>query len=119
MVSFRNNGAVYEVNLDSPLAIVENEPYYPGWRARVCRDDSCSGTIRARSVAGVLRAWELPAGKYRLVTYFEPPGWRIALYISWASIAVALLVFAVLLFLSRNQRLQNLIDPPRSGGCNR
>ena len=119
MVSFRNNGAVYEVNLDSPLAIVENEPYYPGWRARVCRDDSCSGTIRARSVAGVLRAWELPAGKYRLVTYFEPPGWRIALYISWASIAVALLVFAVLLFLSRNQCLQNLIDPPRSGGCNR
>ncbi len=119
MVAFRSNGAVYEVSLASPLAVVENEPYYPGWRAKICREDSCLDSITARPVAGVLRSWELPAGKYRLVTYFEPPGWRLAVTIAWVSIAVGLLVFMVLLFLSRNGRLRQTRVLPRSAGASR
>lgn len=105
MVAFRENGAVYEVDLPSGAFVTENEPWYPGWRARLCRDNRCgSGDIMAVGVHGYLRGWPLPAGKYQLVTYFEPQGWALAVLISRVSLAIFFAVMVALLVSRRRLR---------------
>lgn len=101
LLAYRLNGAVYDVVAHDDLIIVENEPYYPGWTAMICSGQDCGTSIDAKPMRGVLRSWSLPAGEYRLVTHFEPPGWKLATIVSLASIFVMLIACVVLLFRGR------------------
>lgn len=105
MTAFRENGAVYEVDFPSPAFVTENEPWYPGWRARLCNGRQCESVgVMAEPVHGYLRGWSLPAGKYQLVTYFEPQGWILATRISRGAVVVFLVVVIALLVLRRRPR---------------
>jgi hypothetical protein len=66
------NEIIYEVALNEPRVLVENEMFFPGWRAEL-------GSPRGETVAavgangGIFRAWLLPAGSYRMVARFALP----------------------------------------------
>lgn len=112
MIEFRDNGAVYEVSITGPLTMIENEPYYLGWTSKICRSDAmCIDATQAKLVKGTLRAWDLPAGHYRFVTYYLPPGWRIATYIAICSAFLALMVCLLLL---RGNKLVLILFPKLS-----
>lgn len=96
MEAFREQGAVYRVAARSPTTLVENEVYYPGWASLVCDARGCEDGPAARPANQLLRSWTLPAGEYRLVTYFVPPGWRISVAIAWFGAFVALCVVVIL-----------------------
>ena len=59
----------YQVDLPVPATVIENEAYWPGWSAEVD-----GRRIEAAGTNG-FRAWNLPAGHYRLTPTFRQP-WR-------------------------------------------
>ncbi len=65
-----NDRNEYEVSLEKPALLVENEIYFPGWTAAL----PDAAPIPAVRVAGALRGWRLPAGRYRMTTRFRMPG---------------------------------------------
>jgi hypothetical protein len=97
MQSFRENGAVFAVDAKRPFVMIENEVMYPGWASLVCRGETCIPGPAARAVNVVLRAWDLPAGTYRLITFYRPPGWGAATAIAWAGAIGTALIAGVLL----------------------
>jgi hypothetical protein len=86
--SCRIDEITYQVSLDQPKLMIENEMYFPGWEARLVSGNTES-KIEARSVNGVFRAWLLPAGNYQLVAAFALPG----LYLYYAISLAALLLW--------------------------
>lgn len=84
----------YQVSLESPTLMIENEMYFPGWTARLTSPNGAT-EIRAISVDGLFRAWYLPAGDYAMQARFEFPYRRVFAGIS----AAALAAWAVLVFL--------------------
>jgi hypothetical protein len=110
MRQFRENGAVFDVSSPKPFFMVENEPMYAGWQALRCTGGDCKASGPAVAVNGFLRGWSMPAGNYRLVTYYRPPGWEVASVMAWTGAVVALL-FAALLAYSA------LASGPRRGGA--
>lgn len=115
MKAFRENGAVYEMDLPARVFMTENEPWYPGWRARICHDNRCDGgDIMAVGVHGYLRGWSLPAGKYQLVTYFEPQGWALATRIARASVVLLIVVLVALTIMRRRSRVASSNSSPQA-----
>lgn len=72
---FYENGAAYSVDLASDTMVVENEIFYNGWKGNI---ENKNKIIEAISVNGLLRGWKLPAGKYKFITYYDPPGWVLS-----------------------------------------
>lgn len=70
-VRYGINNIAYEVSLHEPRLFVENEMYFPGWRARL--DTAGGAEIDAVSVNGIFRGWRLPAGHYAMVASFALP----------------------------------------------
>jgi len=67
------NTIAYKVTLGSESTIVENEIWFPGWKAKLMRDTDVVEQTKAIDVDKTLRAWRLPAGQYTLVTEFKTP----------------------------------------------
>lgn len=92
----------YAVDLPARSLLVENETWFPGWRA----DDD---RIRAVAVGGALRGWVLPAGTYSFTTEFHPAQ-------RTQQILLGLLALAgwvgVLVGIRRPRRSANLAAPP-------
>ena len=65
------NDVDYQVSLRAPQLLVENEMYFPGWRAHLSTPGGSD--IEALEVNGVFRAWRLPAGEYTMTASFELP----------------------------------------------
>jgi len=65
--------AEYDVDLPAETLFVENESWFPGWTATVPEGGR---RISAEPANRGLRAWRLPAGRYRLETRFRLPGFR-------------------------------------------
>lgn len=57
----------YDVDLERPTRVVENEVFWPGWTAQV------NGKKITAFDAHNMRGWELPAGHYKMVATFESP----------------------------------------------
>jgi hypothetical protein len=72
-VSYGQDEIEYEVELGQPAVLVENELYFPGWQASL-NGSAVDTLVRAFSVEGALRAWELPRGRYVMRARFETPG---------------------------------------------
>lgn len=95
MEQFRENGAVYRIVTPKPFFFIENEAMYTGWQSFLCVGSDCRPGPKAAAANGFLRGWAMPAGDYRLITYYRPPGWRVASVMAWigACIALALAIF--------------------------
>ena len=65
------NEIIYDISLTKPRLLVENEMFFPGWRARL--SEPAGSTIEAIAVNGVFRGWILPAGRYTMTARFQFP----------------------------------------------
>jgi hypothetical protein len=89
-LSWGIDGARYRVSTPEPLLAVENEVYFPGWKAAA---GGKIATLAAVRVNGLFRGWILPAGDYELWTEFQVPHLRIlaaasaAAWMGWFAIA--------------------------------
>lgn len=80
------NDIEYKVSLPAPRLLIENEMYFPGWRARLGTHDGA--TIEAVEVNGIFRGWRLPAGEYAMTASFQLPHLRSLGLVTVASSAV-------------------------------
>ncbi len=86
------NDIQYEISSSTPFLMIENEIYFPGWRAELISKDGVSSYIGAVVVNDIFRAWALPAGDYKMLATFQMPYKNISAYlsvfavISWVSI---------------------------------
>ena len=87
------NEVEYRVSLSKPLLMVENEVYFPGWRASL-RSNEKTCEIQAISANDIFRAWLLPAGSYKMVARYEFPYAHIYNGIG----VVSLIIWMLLLF---------------------
>lgn len=90
---FLENGEVWEVNSRAPIRVTQNETWYPGWRSRLCEGGQCRSGPVAQDSEG-LRTWSLPSGRYTFVSYYRPPGWTQARFVT---LAAAFTIFLLLL----------------------
>ena len=87
-VRYGTDEVQYEVHLDQPTTIVENEVYWTGWTLQ-----AGGRVLQAQPVDG-FRAWALPAGTYPAVAKFSPPHRATA----WAVFLVGLAAWLLLAF---------------------
>jgi len=62
----------YLVSLSKPMLLVENEMYFPGWKATLIFPDK-EVEIDALVTNEVFRSWLLPAGDYEMKANFQFP----------------------------------------------
>lgn len=105
------NKIEYIVKIKTPVLMVENEMYFPGWSA-ILESGQGISEIRAVSVNNLFRAWLLPAGSYKMVAQFELPYTRVFIGIS----AAALIIWILLLyyFVKQKSELTSDLPPKRS-----
>ena len=94
MLNFGISSARYRIDSDGTRWLVENELFFPGWRSRLCNGMDCREGPAAAQTSISLRAWSLPAGRYELETYYEPPYWSLARGLFWAATAFSVLAIA-------------------------
>jgi hypothetical protein len=99
------NEIEYSVSLEQPMLMVENETYFPGWKAVIASDQGTS-EIQATSVNDVFRAWLLPAGSYTMVARFEFPYTRV--YNGISIIALIIWVFLSYRFINTTNTIHVL-----------
>lgn len=80
------NDITYDVALSRPRVLVENEIYFPGWRASLSTPGG--DVIDARPSEGVFRTWSLPAGQYTMTVRFEFPYLTVLRLVSAVSFAL-------------------------------
>lgn len=83
-ISWGNDRNDYQVSLEEPALLVENELYFPGWTATL---SSLDAPVVAERVRDAFRGWRLPAGEYRMTTRFRLPCMRELLCVSALSAA--------------------------------
>ncbi len=73
--TFWNNERIeYEVHLKTPALLVENEIFFPGWRATLSAGPGEPKTeLETLPVAGAFRGWKIPSGSYRMTAAFDFP----------------------------------------------
>jgi hypothetical protein len=86
------NEIVYQVSLPGARLLVENEMYFPGWRATLSMPGA--DAIDALAVNGIFRGWRLPPGTYTMTARFAfPYGWPLRLvclasFVGWLAIVM-------------------------------
>jgi len=78
------NDITYKISLNEPKLMVENEMYFPGWKATLFYADK-KVELESVVVNDVFRSWNLPAGDYEMMAHFEFP--NFFLYVSISLIA--------------------------------
>jgi hypothetical protein len=99
-VSYASDEIHYQVRLKEPATLVENEIYFPGWSA-VLDAGATRIRVEAHAVDGVLRAWSLPPGSYRMTARFETPWRREAALLSGAATGAWVYLVAVVSWIRR------------------
>ena len=99
-LKFGLNSEQYRIQLSSDSVVVMNEIWFPGWEGQIWHGKTEGPGVIATNVDEALRAWQLPAGSYRLKTRFTTPYLRSSLAIS----AVALLLYIIVI-------LHRLVSP--------
>jgi len=92
------NDITYQISLNQPKLLVENEIYFPGWKATLVYPDK-QLQLEAIEVNDVFRAWLLPAGDYEMTAYFEFP--NLQLYQTVTLVSFAILIGIVIVFLRK------------------
>ena len=105
------NEISYEVSLDQPRLLVENEIYFPGWTA-VLSSGGTTTQISALATNGTFRSWLLPAGTYHMQAHFTFPNTALFGIISAGAGVIWLLVIAFQLgWVSRGWKQPRLEQP--------
>lgn len=94
--SYGTTRVEYEVNLERPTRVVENEVFWPGWTAQI------NGQKITAFDAHDMRGWELPAGRYKMLATFESPHRAKALLSGLLGLFLWL-VLLILLIREKNQ----------------
>ncbi len=69
-IAYERNHIVYDLSMDVPSLVVENELFAPGWTGRCETHGRALAPVR---VDGALRGWVLPGGHHKLrLDYFTP-----------------------------------------------
>jgi len=92
------NDIVYEVTLKQPKLMVENEIYFPGWKADLFLPDK-QMKLESSVVNGVFRAWLLPAGDYKMIAHFHFP--NLLAYQSISIVSFAIWIFVIMKYWRR------------------
>jgi len=83
----------YKVSLDKPMLLVENEMYFPGWKATLIFPDK-EIEIDALVTNEVFRSWLLPQGDYEMKANFQFPNLilykmiSVIAFVIWISIVI-------------------------------
>ena len=88
IVSYRINRIITEVETDQPSLLVLSEVYYPAWKATI--DGKPSKVLRADYA---LRAIAVPAGRHRVICYYEDETFFKGLLLSIFTLTTAIGVF--------------------------
>ena len=88
------NDINYQVSLDEPKLMVENELYFPGWTATLIYPDK-EVQLEAVKVNDALRAWFLPAGDYEMKATFQFPNFITYQIISLSAFALWIVIAVV------------------------
>lgn len=95
------NDITYVISLNQSRVMVENEIFFPGWRARLISSDG-EFIIDPIVVNDVFRGWMLPPGNYTMVAFFDFPNLRLYSAISIISFIIWLfLVFRLVIVKAR------------------
>jgi len=86
----------YKVSLNKPTLLVENEMYFPGWKAILIYPDK-EIEINALVTNEVFRSWLLPQGDYEMKAYFQFP--NLILYKIISVIAFLIWISIVIIYL--------------------
>jgi len=78
MKKFDKEGEIFLISAKEAFTMVQNEAFHPGWTYSLCPSaenlSACVPSGNALVVNEALRAWQLPAGNYQLVTFYVTPG---------------------------------------------
>ena len=96
----------YKVSLDKPMLLVENEMYFPGWKATLIYPDK-ETEIDALVTNEVFRSWNLPAGEYEMKANFQFP--NLILYQITSVTAFVIWVSLVIIYCRKGKIYNNLI----------
>jgi len=96
----------YEVSLGEPTLLVENEMYFPGWKATLIYPDK-EVEIESLVVNKVFRSWLLPTGNYEMKANFQFP--NLILYKMISVIAFVIWVSLVIIYCRKGKIYNNLI----------
>jgi len=77
----------YQVSLNEPKLLLENEIYFPGWTATLIFKDK-EENIEALSINDAFRGWILPKGDYEMVAKFEFPNLLLYRYVSLVGVII-------------------------------
>lgn len=91
VTSTSQNGATLSVHASSPSLILWSTAYDAGWRATIVPAGGAASTSVDVQRVGLIMGVEAPAGRYRVVFTYRPPGFTIGVAISLATV----LAFAV------------------------
>jgi len=87
------NDITYKISLSKPMLLVENEIFFPGWKATLIYPDK-EVEIDALITNKAFRSWLLPSGDYEMKAYFQFPNFilykiiSIFAFVIWISIIV-------------------------------
>ena len=74
ILNFRSNKEVWKINLEEDTFVVQNERNDGYWNARLEYESSGKvEIINSQIYRGVLRSWNLPAGRYTMFMQHDPP----------------------------------------------
>jgi hypothetical protein len=96
------NQITYQVSLTKASIFVENEVFFPGWKAHLEMGNN-DKNIEAISTNGIFRTWLLPSGSYRMVASFEFPNSSLFNEVSLFALFIWLSLFIVYLVKSSKQ----------------
>lgn len=100
LVSYGMSKIIYELNLPKQVQIVENEIFWNGWKGYIIdQNEIVISEIQSFDFHG-FRAWNLPAGQYRLLASFVPPYQKISLYVS----AIGLFFWILIIYKTLDKR---------------
>ena len=88
------NDITYQVSLDEPKLMIENEIYFPGWKAELIYPQH-SVPIKALAVNNAFRAWNLPAGDYEMKANFEFPNLAVYQIISLSAFVIMITIIII------------------------
>jgi hypothetical protein len=69
---FDKGGESFSVDAPINFTLIQNEMFSPVWHGKICKQDNCKN-ISTKPFMDSLRSWELPAGRYELITEAKTP----------------------------------------------
>jgi hypothetical protein len=101
------NDITYSITLASPKLMIENEIYFPGWKAHLIFPDK-QMKIQASVVNDAFRAWFLPAGKYKMIAEFHYP--NLLYYQITSILSLGIWIFIMLRYWRRLDDYKQITD---------